>query len=143
MPPPPVYTETRENGLLIQRNVPVQMRDGVRIFIDIYWPADIRTDHSLPALLGWSPYGKHNTSDRLPWPAAGVAPRMDFELHGIQAPDPMFWCRHGFAVIYPDPRGAWYSKVELRHGGIGEAGALLRPHSMASAGNCGAMAEWV
>ena len=120
-PPPPVYTEVRESGLLIERNVPVKLRDGVRIYIDIYRPADQHDDHSLPALLGWSPYGKHNTADRLPWPAAGVAPGWISRYTAFEAPDPMFWCRHGFAVVYPDPRGAWYSEGELRHGGMGEA----------------------
>src|SRR4051812_24066979 len=74
VPPPPVYSETRESGLLIERNVPVRMRDGVRIYVDIYRPAEDPGDHALPALLGWSPYGKHNTSDRLAWPAADVLP---------------------------------------------------------------------
>ncbi len=121
VPPPPVYTEARENGLLIERNIAVPMRDGVRIYIDVYRPANEPGDHALPALLGWSPYGKHNTSNRLPWPAAGVAPDWISNYTAFEAPDPLYWCNHGFAVVYPDPRGAWYSEGELRHGGMGEA----------------------
>jgi predicted acyl esterase len=121
VPPPPVYTEMRENGLLIERNVSVRMRDGVRIYVDVYLPASDKGDHMLPALLGWSPYGKHNTSDRLPWSAAGVSPGWISGYTAFEAPDPMYWCPRGFAVVYPDPRGAWYSEGELRHGGLGEA----------------------
>ena len=36
VPPPPEYTATRENGLYIECNVTVRMRDGINIFID--WP---------------------------------------------------------------------------------------------------------
>jgi uncharacterized protein len=121
VPPPPVYSETRERGLLIERNVSVRMRDGVRIYVDIYRPADDPGDHALPALLGWSPYGKHNTSDHLAWPAADVAAGWISDYTAFEAPDPMYWCQRGFAVVYPDPRGAWYSEGELRHGGLGEA----------------------
>ncbi len=39
----------------------------------------------------------------------------------FEAPDPMYWCRQGYAVVYPDPRGSWYSEGELRHGGMGES----------------------
>jgi uncharacterized protein len=119
VPPPPVAEETVENGLRIERNVAVPMRDGVRILIDIYRPAGV--SGSIPVLLAWSPYGKHNTSPRLPWPAAGVAEGWISGYTAFEAPDPAYWCRHGYAVVYPDPRGSWYSQGELRHGGLGEA----------------------
>ncbi len=75
----------------------------------------------MPILLGWSPYGKHNVSDRLPWPQAGVQKGWISPYTAFEAPDPAYWCRHGYAVVFPDPRGSWYSEGELRHGGTGEA----------------------
>ena len=57
----------------IERNVAVRMRDGVRIYVDIYRPDGAAGERNLPAILGWSPYGKHNLSSRLIWPEAGVA----------------------------------------------------------------------
>lgn len=120
VPPPPEHTETRENGLHIERNVTVRMRDGINIFIDIYRPASATTG-PVPVLLGWSPYGKHNTQARLPWPAAGVAEGWISPYTAFEAPDPLYWCPRGYAVIYPDPRGSWYSQGELRHGGLGES----------------------
>jgi len=119
VPPPPVLVESVENGLRIERNVGVPMRDGIRILVDIYRPA--QAAGPVPVLLGWSPYGKHNTSARLPWPAAGVAEGWISGYTAFEAPDPAYWCQHGYAVVYPDPRGSWYSQGELRHGGLGEA----------------------
>jgi predicted acyl esterase len=55
--PPRAYARRTESGLLIEQNVEVRLRDGVRILIDIYRPDTGATD--LPILLGWSPYGKH------------------------------------------------------------------------------------
>jgi predicted acyl esterase len=121
LPPPPEYVEARENGLRIERNVVVTMRDGVRIFVDIYRPDGATGERDLPVLLGWSPYGKHNTNAQLAWPAADVAPGWMSQYTAFEAPDPLYWCKHGYAVCYPDPRGSWYSEGELRHGGIGEA----------------------
>ena len=121
VPPEPRFQEVRENGLHIQRNVVVQMRDGVSIFVDIYRPDGAPPDAKLPVLLGWSPYGKHNTNSQLAWPAADVAVGWMSQYTAFEAPDPLYWCRHGYAVCYPDPRGSWYSEGELRHGGPGEA----------------------
>ncbi|HEU4625653.1 MAG TPA: CocE/NonD family hydrolase [Steroidobacteraceae bacterium] len=119
VPPPPVHSVVRESDLIIERNAAVRLRDGVRIYVDIYRPDGVAGD--LPALLGWSPYGKHNTSDRLAWPEAGIAPGWMSAYTAFEAPDPMYWCPRGYAIVYPDPRGAWYSEGELRHGGMGEA----------------------
>ncbi|HXR90478.1 MAG TPA: CocE/NonD family hydrolase [Steroidobacteraceae bacterium] len=119
IPPPPEFSDRREDGLRIERNVAVTLRDGVRILIDIYTPE--LASRPLPILLGWSPYGKHNVSDRFPWPAADVATGWISRHTAFEAPDPLYWCRNGYAVVYPDPRGSWYSEGELRHGGIGEA----------------------
>jgi predicted acyl esterase len=120
VPPPPDYVELHENGLRIQRNVAVAMRDGVRIYVDIYRSDDTRGERNLPAILGWSPYGKHNLSNRLAWPEAGVAEGWMSAYTAFEAPDPMYWCARGYAVVYPDPRGSWYSEGDLRHGGVKE-----------------------
>lgn len=136
VPPPPMYSRVQEEGLLVERNVTVTLRDGVRIYVDVYRSG--AADQRLPALLGWSPYGKHNTSDRLPWSAAGVAPGWISSSTAFEAPDPRYWCSRGYAIVYADPRGAWYSEGELRHGGMGEAedcfeGMATRAHRLPQA----------
>jgi uncharacterized protein len=120
-PPPPEPLELRENGLRIHRNAEVRLRDGVRIFVDVYRPSGTSRGQNIPAILGWSPYGKHNTRDHLAWPEADVGPGWISPYTAFEAPDPVFWCERGFAVVYADPRGCWYSDGEQRHGGMGEA----------------------
>src|ERR1039458_6345837 len=44
-----------EDGIRIERDVAVKMRDGVTIYTDIYRPNDAA---NIPALIAWSPYGK-------------------------------------------------------------------------------------
>lgn len=116
--PPRDYRKWGEEGLLIERNVEVPMRDGVTILVDIYRPADA-PDAELPILLGWSPYGKHGLSDSL-WPPSGVQQGWMSRFTAFEAPDPAFWCPLGYAVVFADPRGAWLSEGDLRHNGIGE-----------------------
>lgn len=117
--PPLAYDERVELGMLIQRNVAVPMRDGVRIYIDVYRPPD--PGRALPVLLGWSPYGKHGLSNRVFWPASGVDPQWLSPLTAFEAPDPVFWCQRGYAVVYADPRGAWQSEGDFHHNGRMEA----------------------
>lgn len=112
------YATWQEEGLLIERNLEVPMRDGVIILADVYRPAD-RAQADLPILLGWSPYGKHGLSASL-WPPSGVEPGWMSRFTAFEAPDPAFWCPRGYAVAFVDPRGAWLSEGDLRHNGIGE-----------------------
>lgn len=116
--PPRDYARWEEAGLLIERNVEVPMRDGVKILVDIYRPADA-PDADLPILLGWSPYGKHGLSATL-WPPSGVQDGWMSRFTAFEAPDPAFWCPLGYAVVFADPRGAWLSEGDLRHNGLGE-----------------------
>lgn len=116
--PPRDYARWEEEGLLIERNVEVPLRDGVRLLVDIYRPA-AEPDADLPILLGWSPYGKHGLSASL-WPPAGVEPGWMSRFTAFEAPDPAFWCARQYAVAFADPRGAWLSEGDLRHNGIGE-----------------------
>jgi predicted acyl esterase len=119
--PPKDYQQRIERGLLIERNVAVPLRDGIRIYIDLYRPAGPVGERDLPVLLGWSPYGKHSLSNKVFWPASGVDPDWLSPLTGFEAPDPAFWCQRGYAVAYADPRGAWLSEGEFHHNGTIEA----------------------
>lgn len=113
--PPADYQRVEEQGLLIERNLAVPLRDGTRIYVDVYRPADRPGD--LPLLLGWSPYGKHARTNRVFWPASGVNPEWLSPLTAFEAPDPVFWGRHGYAVAFADPRGAWLSEGDFHHNG--------------------------
>ncbi|MQA08916.1 MAG: CocE/NonD family hydrolase [Pseudonocardiaceae bacterium] len=119
-PPLPPIGQVRfeSHGLSVERNAPVRLRDGTAIYLDIYRPRQAAT--KLPVLLAWGPYGKHHQSSRL-WPAAEVEEGWISELTGFEAPDPVYWCGHGYAVAYADPRGLWLSEGTFFHNGPQEA----------------------
>ena len=106
-----------EDGVRIDRDVAVPMRDGVMIHADIFRPAEVDAPQPLlPAIVAWSPYGKHQTgpggfdrfSNRTCVPEGVPGKWTKFE-----APDPEYWCRHGYAVVNPDGRGSWMSEGDL------------------------------
>jgi len=110
---PPEYRKTVENGVIIERDIAVTMRDGVRIYVDVYRPADERP---APPLIAWAPYGKHGTWQVMPtmykvsFPTADV-PVDRLSPHTVfEAPDPMYWAPRGYVVITVDPRGMWFSE---------------------------------
>lgn len=103
------------------KDVPVKLRDGVTIYTDIYLPNNYK---KVPTLIAWSPYGK----------SAGTAPRYKnlFNMLGMgnawnsgltkfEAPDPSYWCAHGYAVCNPDMRGIAHSEGNTTMVGSQEA----------------------
>jgi uncharacterized protein len=72
-------------SLIVERDVPVAMRDGVTLYADVYRPV---TDEPLPVLLQRTPYGKG---------FGQVA-------FGLMAAE------RGYAVVFQDTRGRWNSE---------------------------------
>ena len=98
--------------ITFDRDVEVVLRDGTRMYVDIYRPAGVTT--KLPTIMGWSPYGK----SRPQIPAAGLRSfGIDInQLSGLQrfeGPDPAWWCAQGYAVVSPDPRGSYKSEGDI------------------------------
>lgn len=107
---PPHYRRTVEANMLIERDVPVAMRDGVTIYIDLFRPVD---EKPAPPLIAWGPYGKHgHTNYSENYPNCGVKPEHFSAYCAFEAPDPVYWVAHGYAVINADKRGNWYSEGE-------------------------------
>ncbi|MDP6642663.1 MAG: CocE/NonD family hydrolase [Rhodospirillales bacterium] len=100
--------KTRERGMIVERDVGVPMRDGVKLYADIFRPPGRK---KVPALIAWSPYGKH-----IPYQYgvfvdnAGVKPSWISEYTAFESPDPVYWTGHGYAVINVDIRGLLYSE---------------------------------
>jgi len=116
--PPADYDRRSEQGLVIERNLAVPLRDGTIIYVDLYRPEGAAGEHDLPLLLGWSPYGKHSLTNQVFWPASGVNPEWLSTLTAFEAPDPVFWAKAGYAVAFADPRGAWQSGGDFYHNGL-------------------------
>jgi uncharacterized protein len=94
------------DGMIIEYDAVVRMRDGVEIYVDLFRPegADL-----VPVIVAWGPYGKHGPVKYDLFPKHGVDPRWNSPYAGFEAPDPQYWTRHGYGVINVDPRGMWNS----------------------------------
>lgn len=94
----------------IQRDVSIPLRDGTRIYADIFRPAD---ETPVPALLAWGPYGKHEGTLQYlvrAFPAAGLKEGDVGPYAMFEGPDPHFWVPRGYAIVNVDPRGLWHSE---------------------------------
>jgi len=98
--------------ILWERDVPVRLRDGVVIRVDVLRP--LEGAPRAPALLAWSPYGKQIPARGVP---PGVAPEQVSGLAKFEGPDPGFWVAHGYAVVNVDPRGVGHSEGDLHFWG--------------------------
>ena len=104
---PPKFESTQVDGMLYEKDVAVTLPDGVVIHVDVFRPAD----GIAAPLIGWGPYGKHgHTRYSVNFPKADVRDDMISAYTAFEAPDPVYWTRHGYAVINPDPRGTWHSQ---------------------------------
>lgn len=109
-----------ENGIIIDRDVPVTLRDGVVIYIDTFRPEEAQY---LPILIGWGPYGKFGPPTYSHFYKNGGVTEETTSPHAIfEAPDPAFWCGAGYAVAIVDPRGAWLSEGEANFWGAEKEG---------------------
>ena len=91
--------------IIMERDVEIILRDGTKIYTDVFRPAD---DKKHSALLAVSPYGKEiggQWLDDIPG-RSGVPKSATSGLHKFEGPDPAYWCNHGYAVVNPDLRGA-------------------------------------
>lgn len=100
--------------ILWERDVEVELRDGTKIYLDIFRPPGVS---DIPAILAWSPYGKIIPSP----PPPGVPVEWVSGLQKFEGPDPAYWCNHGYAVINVDVRGAYGSEGDIHFWGSVDA----------------------
>ncbi|MDH6455316.1 MULTISPECIES: CocE/NonD family hydrolase [unclassified Streptomyces] len=100
-----------EDGMRCERDVAVEMRDGTVLYVDVYRPeggADV------PVLLAYGPYGKHNGFPPILAAGADIEPPLP-EGTRFEAPVASYWVGHGYAVVYADPRGTWWSEGDATY----------------------------
>jgi predicted acyl esterase len=105
--PPLEQRVVHADGMVIEYDAPVRMRDGIAIYADVFRPEG---DERVPVIVAWGPYGKHAPVKYDLFPNHGVDPAWISKYAGFEAPDPVYWTRHGYAVINVDPRGMWHSE---------------------------------
>lgn len=78
------------HDVTVERDVPWEMRDGTRLYADIYRPVG---SDEFPVVLARTPYNK---------------------AHGVMATHahPKWFARHGYIVVVQDVRGRWASEGE-------------------------------
>ncbi|RAK87284.1 X-Pro dipeptidyl-peptidase C-terminal non-catalytic domain-containing protein [Aspergillus costaricaensis CBS 115574] len=96
-----------QSDIRIDHDVEIVVRDGARLYVDIYRPAG--SAEKIPAVLSWSFYGKkYSALDMLPmcvWNCC--VPRSDLSgLEKFEGLDPATWCPRGYAIVSVDTRGA-------------------------------------
>ena len=113
-------------AMILERDVPVKLRDGVTIYIDIFRP-----DHEekVPAILCSSIFGKNGSYasyervSNLTRRGDNVRVRKEL-MSGFdqwEAPDPGYWVANDYAVIYMDPRGVAMSEGDAHFFGTQDA----------------------
>lgn len=104
------------NDILHLRDVPLTLRDGIIIYVDIFRPVK---DGHYPTILNWSPYGKEignqhldDFSGRYNVPLSTVS-----DMEKWESPDPDPWVAAGYVFVLPDTRGAFSSEGNFPHWG--------------------------
>ncbi len=121
---PPRPRAEKRPGMLIDRDVAVEVAPGEPVYVDVYRP-----DAQVPAapLIAWSPYGKHNPAPiGILYPRSGVRPEHTSALTTFEAPDPEYWVPHGYAIVTADIPGTWYSRGRATYCSPEEARAFAQ-----------------
>ena len=104
-------------GILCEQDVAIEVRDGAKLYVDIYRPKN--ETEKVPAIIAWSWFGKRQfTDDPDPEEVAayqtfGVPYGSYSKLGGFEVPDPSYWCYKGYAVVKLDPRGTNNSEGDI------------------------------
>jgi predicted acyl esterase len=96
----PIYT------MEIEHDVEIVLRDGCKIYADVYHPAEIE---NAPVLLAWSPYGKEMQATQ----HGAIPSKSNYFDHCHEAGDYEFFVKRGYTFIIPNPRGIGASEGEF------------------------------
>ena len=105
--PPKLPAPKAPPGVTLERDVAVQMSDGVKLLTNVFRPSS--GEGPWPVILSVSPYGK----DQLPYPWAYMPHTEDRDFGDVhvsdyatfEAPDPGFWVPKGYLLVHGDVRG--------------------------------------
>lgn len=115
------YHCEERDGLIIERDVAIPLRDGKKLYADIFRPAG---RSGLPAFVGYAPFGKHphidmeTTFKGSEIPVSEISRDTPFECL-----DPIRWAKDGYALVNVDGVGNWHSEGEAIFFGQEEAEA--------------------
>ena len=104
----PFGCRTLDSDVRIDHDVEITVRDGCRLYADIYRPA---TDEAnVPIIISWSPYGKkYSAIDMIFQVCVWRCCIKDEDVSGLEkfeGLDPAWWVARGYAIASVDARGA-------------------------------------
>jgi predicted acyl esterase len=91
--------------IVLDKDVPVTLRDGTTIHVDVFRPAGTQ---KVPVIVAWSPYGKGQGTSASVMGIFGMVGLDNGIVSGLEkfeGPDPAYWCAQGYAICNPDIRG--------------------------------------
>ncbi len=91
--------------VVLDKDVAVELRDGVTIHLDVFRPAGMEP---VPVIVAWSPYGKGQGTSASVMGVFGLVGLDNGIVSGLEkfeGPDPAYWCTRGYAIANPDVRG--------------------------------------
>ncbi|UKZ67873.1 uncharacterized protein TrAtP1_009033 [Trichoderma atroviride] len=110
---------------ILERDVAVPIRDGIRIYADVFRPANTDANDKVPAVIAFSPYGKTGTGvpnyDIMGPHHIGLKLEDTSGYEKFEGPDPATWAEYGYAIINVDARGAGKSEGNVVFYGPQEA----------------------
>ncbi|WP_406143647.1 CocE/NonD family hydrolase [Streptomyces sp. NBC_01012] len=96
--------------IVFEKDVPVTLRDGVTIHVDVFRPVGAE---EVPVIVAWSPYGKGQGASASVmgiFGMVGLDNKIVSGLEKFEGPDPAYWCARGYAICNPDIRGVAHSE---------------------------------
>jgi predicted acyl esterase len=100
----------KDKGITVEYDQAVTMRDGKQIYIDCFRPD---REGPFPVIIAWGPYGKHGRLFNGDMTNCGQEHQVFSKYSIYEGPDPGYWCKNGYIVINPDPRGLWNSEGDV------------------------------
>lgn len=100
-----------------EQDTAIEMRDGIKLYGDVFRPATTSGTEKVPAIIPWSPYGKVGTGSQTydnmgPW-RMGIPFQALSGYETFEGPNPLEWCGRGYAVVDVDARGAGNSEGDI------------------------------
>lgn len=100
----------RRDGMIIHYDIPITLRDGVKVYGNVYRPESLEIGR-IPVLLNYSVYGKDGAIETCVFPASSGLDKSrmtgDYQFEASDAP---WWCKRGYAVAFVDARGSFSSE---------------------------------
>ena len=85
---------TLPESVTVERDVAMEMSDGVKLAVNVFRPAKAGT---FPVIMAFTPYSKDCYGQHDPFGCSEMTP--------FEAPDPGFWVPSGYVMIHVDDRG--------------------------------------